>query len=198
MGRNRREMMEQRSWKLNGKYWSMMLLFGGLSILFIKNMFESLMYPESFDETGRALLIVFGVASVFYIDFVVFGLSHYIANRGQAFQLTREGIANTFQMEGAWLLCFWYKINLIPWEAVRSVYRDEGFYKLHLDVSKVKAGRFAKRHLASDGYAFAYNWISPKMTKEDMEKYIIPYLHVNVNLKKGNWKDKEFGNGPRI
>jgi len=198
MGRNRREIMVQRSWKLNGKYWTMMVFLGGLSILFIKNMLESLMHPESFDETGKAIMIIFGIASIFYIDFVVFGLSHYVANRGQAFQLTREGIANTFQMEGVWLLCFWYKIDLIPWEAVRSVYRDEGFYKLYLDVSKVKAGRFAKRHLAADGYAFAYNWISPKMTKADMENYIIPHLHVKVNMKKSNWEDKDFGSGPRI
>ena len=198
MGRNRREMMEQRSWKLNWRYGGMITIIGGASILGIKSMLTLILDSAAVGEAEKGFLIIFSLLGILWADFAIFGLSQFFSNRGQAFQLTKEGIVNAFSMEGFGPVFIWYKINLIPWEAVRGVYRDEGFYKLHLDVSKVKAGKFAKRHLVSDGYAFAYNWISPKMTKGDLEKYVIPHLHVKVNLKKGNWEDKEFGSGPRI
>jgi len=190
--------MVQRSWKLNWRYWGLMAIIGGGSFVGICNALDMIINPEAVGETERAFLFVFALFGILWADFVIYGLYQYLSNRGQAFQLTEEGIANTFSMDAAGPVLIWYKIDLIPWEAVRSVYRDEGFYKLHLDVSKVKAGRFAKRHLAADGYAFAYNWISPKMTKADMENYIIPHLSVKVNMKKSNWEDKDFGSGPRI
>lgn len=190
--------MEQRSWKLNWRYWGLMTIIGGGAYMGIYSALDMIINPASVGETERAFLFVFALFGILWADFVIYGLSQYFSNRGQAFQLTEEGIANTFSMEGAGPILIWYKIHLIPWEAVRGVYRDEGFYKLSLDVSKIKAGRFAKRHLDVDGYAFAWRWISPKMTKEDMEKYIIPHLHVKVNLKKSSWEDKDFGSGPRL
>lgn len=71
---------------------------------------------------------------------------------------------------------------MIPWEAVRKVYKEDGYYKLLLDVSIVEASNFTKRHLKGSGYAFGYNWITPKITREEVKTYIAPHLYVKVKL----------------
>ena len=169
-------------YKLNWRYKVFNLLFLAVSYPIVKVMImlaknQIKMDDEPMPTAYRIIIgiIVYSFGSLYiYTAFAM--LFNYIKNRSRAFQITENGIENTFILNILFALVLFERIKVIPWDAIKGYERKNGNYYLKLDTSKIRLSKLAKSRIKLFGYLPA-NGLTEPMCEEDFKTYIQPHIN---------------------
>lgn len=171
--------------KLNGRYVFITLFFSVFVYPWIKVIYM-LLTQKVGDENGDKLspvldyfmafvLIFFGC---FFFSSLVGMFIQMIYRRNRAFEITEEGIENTFIFTVLFAFLLFRKVKLIPWSAVKGYEKTDKTYILNIDTSQIKASRVAKVYLRFVGFPFCKPFIAT-ITDEEFQMYILPRIQNN-------------------
>ncbi len=123
---------------------------------------------EVIDGAWKTLMItLFSIVWLAYLPTIFSVLKIVFIYKCKPFEITPEGIKNTFVCIN--LLCFMIirPVKLIPWDSVKWVMDDEEGLAIRVRVKKVKAGLIAKLMLLVLGYVFCMGMAKPKLSEAD-------------------------------
>lgn len=124
---------------------------------------------ESLGDMGILLATAIGITGLSYVFSAVSILYQLFFRGGKAFEITPDGIENTFVYANVFAFMFFRRVRLIPWSAVIAIESENEGFTLRVSKEEVKAGFVAKALLRLLGYSFAKGFISPELSKEEEE-----------------------------
>lgn len=118
-------------------------------------------------NSGLLLAAILIIVSISYLYSVIVMIRQYVVYSKSAFTITGEGIQNTIVGMNLLAFIFVAPIKEIPWDAIKSIEKTQGFYIAKLDLKKVQAGPIAKLTIKMTGYKFCSSFLSGSIDDEE-------------------------------
>lgn len=116
----------------------------------------------------RTLMItLFSIVWILYLPTVFSILKIVFVYKCKPFEITPEGIKNTFICIPIFCIMVVRTVKLIPWESVKYIDGEDGVMHFRLRLRKVKCGLLAKLYLFVLGYSFCIGLAGPRLSVAD-------------------------------
>lgn len=162
-----------KEFKLSGVFYGFMAFFGVFGVLALNMGFS--MLAENAGTTGGDEGILFPVLFILVSAVMILStitmIMQVVFYKGKGLKLTEEGICDSFVCLTIFALYFFVPVRFIPWDAVKHITKENGYWNAEVDTSKVVAGGFAKALLKIAGFNFGMSFVKPKVKYEDIAAF---------------------------
>ncbi len=137
---------------------------------------------EGFEKTF--IITLFSVVCVLYLPTIFSILKIIFLYKCKPFEITPEGVKNTFVFTV--FLCFVIirPVDFIPWESVKNVITaGDLVINLRLKTKDIKASPIAKLVLKLLGYSFCITFVKPELTEVDID-YCVRHCEQHSKINK--------------